>query len=31
VWVDAAKEAVRIDFRGGIDTTYFIGVSELTE
>lgn len=28
VWVDAAHEAVRIDFRGGIDKTYFIGVGD---
>lgn len=27
VWVDKARESVRIDFRGGIDKTYFIGVS----
>jgi hypothetical protein len=27
VWVDAAKEAVRIDMRAGVDKTYFIGVS----
>lgn len=30
VWVDAAREAVRIDFRGGVDKTYFIGVSDTT-
>jgi hypothetical protein len=27
VWVDKAAESVRIDFRGGIDKTYFIKVS----
>jgi len=26
VWVDKAQEAVRIDFRDGIDKTYFIKV-----
>lgn len=29
VWVDKQREAVRIDLRGGIDKTYFIGVSRL--
>ena len=28
VWVDKARDAVRIDFRDGVDKTYFIGVSE---
>lgn len=27
VWVDKAAESVRIDFRNGIDKTYFIRVS----
>lgn len=27
VWVDKSKQAVRIDYRGGVDKTYFIGVS----
>jgi hypothetical protein len=27
VWVDKAREAVRIDMRDGVDKTYFIGVS----
>lgn len=30
VWVDAAREAVRIDFRDGVDKTYFIGVRPCT-